>query len=187
MPAMRQKQVGEMTTVRAGVVPTQRAALYSVLGILVTVAICGMFVAAFGVDRVFTGLLAGAVVGVAALAALFTRDAVVLTDHAIYRRTPWTVSSIDWGRVVAGRFTLDERSRWSLALDLSGGDEPHGELVLLSIPPVVRPVAGAYDLRKRDQVTEIRAILHRKRIPVTVLPQIAGALQEHWQIAPPTH
>ncbi|WP_327110268.1 hypothetical protein OHB12_20915 [Nocardia sp. NBC_01730] len=176
-----------MTTVRAGVVPTQRAALYSVLGILVTVTICGAFVAAFGTNRVFTGLLAGAVAGVAALSALFTRDAVVLTDHAIYRRTPWTVSSIAWDRVVAGRFTLDERSRWSLALDLSGGDEPHGELVLLSIPPVIRPVTGAYDLRKRDQVTEIRAVLRRKRIPVTVLPQIAGALREHWQIAPPTH
>ncbi|WP_040782968.1 hypothetical protein [Nocardia pneumoniae] len=176
-----------MTTVRAGVVPTQRAALYSVLGILATVTICGSFVVAFGVHRVFTGLLAGAVVGVAVLAALFTRDVVVLTDHAIYRRTPWAVSSISWDRVVAGRFTLDERARWSLALDLSGGDEPHGELVLLSIPPVVRPIAGAYDMRKRDQVTEIRAILRRKRIPVTVLPQIAGALQEHWQLAPPTH
>ncbi|MEU7631577.1 hypothetical protein AB0C34_16550 [Nocardia sp. NPDC049220] len=176
-----------MTTVRAGVVPTQRAVVYGVLGIMMTVTICGAFVAAFGINRVFTGLLAGAVAGVAVLSALFTRDAVVLTDHSIYRCTPWTVSSIDWNRVVAGRFALDERSRWSLALDLSGGDEPYGELVLLSIAPVVRPVAGAYDLRKRDQVTEIRAILRRKRIPVTVLPQIAGALQEHWQIASPTH
>ncbi|MGQ4616654.1 hypothetical protein [Nocardia sp. R7R-8] len=176
-----------MTAVRAGVVPTQHAVFYSVLGILATVTICGSFVAAFGVNRVFTGLLAGAVVGIAVLASLFTRDAVVLTEHAIYRRKPWTVSSISWDRVVAGRFALDERARWSLALDLSGGDEPHGELVLLSIPPVVRPVAGAYDLRKRDQVTEIRAILRHKRIPVMVLPQIAGALQEHWQLAPPTH
>ena len=173
-------------TVRAGVVPTQRAALYSSLGILVTGAVCGGFVVAFGVNRVFTGLLFGGIAGIALLAAMFTRDAVVLTDQAIYRRTPWTVSSIDWDRVVAGRFTLDERARWSLTLDLVGGDERHGELVLLSILPVIRPIAGAYDLRKRNQVNEIRAILRRKSVPVTVLPEIAGALQQHWQIAPPT-
>ncbi|MGQ4598355.1 hypothetical protein [Nocardia sp. R6R-6] len=176
-----------MTAVRAGVVPARRAALYSVLGILATVAICGCFVVVFGVNRVFTGLLVGAAVGVVVPAALFTRDVVVLTDDAIYRRTPWTVASIPWNRVVAGRFLLDERARWSLALDLSGGDEPHGELVLLSMPPVDRPVAGAYDLRKREQVTEIRTILRRQGIPVTVLPQIADALQEHWQIASPSH
>ncbi|GAA5090070.1 hypothetical protein GCM10023319_42020 [Nocardia iowensis] len=172
--------------VRAGVVPTQRAVLYSCLGILVTVALCAAVVALFGVNRVVTGLLLGAVAGVAVVAALFTRDAIVLTERVIYRRTPWTESSIDWDRVVAGRFTLDERSRWSLALDLVGGDEQHGELVLLSIPPVLGPVSGAYDLRKREQVTEIRDMLRRKRIPVTVLPEIAGALQQHWQIAPPT-
>lgn len=172
--------------VRAGVVPTRRAALYSSLGILATVAVCAVVVGLFGVNRVFTGLLAGAVAGIAVVAALFTRDAVVLTERAIFRRTPWTESSIDWGRVVAGRFTLDERSRWSLALDLSGGDEQHGELVLLAIPPVLRPVSGAYDLRKREQVNEIRALLRRKRIPITVLPEIAGALQQHWEIAPPT-
>ncbi|MFD6161723.1 hypothetical protein ACFWF7_02485 [Nocardia sp. NPDC060256] len=172
--------------VRAGVVPTRRAMLYSSLGILATVAVCAVVVGLFGVNRVFTGLLAGAVAGIAVVAALFTRDAVVLTERAIYRRTPWTESSIDWDRVVAGRFTLDERSRWSLALDLSGGDEQHGELVLLSIPPVLRPVSGAYDLRKREQVNEIRALLRRKRIPITVLPEIAGALQRHWEIAPPT-
>ncbi|WP_069161722.1 hypothetical protein [Nocardia altamirensis] len=175
-----------MTMVRAGVVPTQRAALYSVLGILATVAMAAAIVGLFGVNRVFTGLLVGAIAGVAVMAALFTRDAILLTEQAIYRRTPWTVSSIDWDRVVAGRFTLDDRARWSLALDLSGGDEQHGELVLLSIPPVLRPVSGAYDLRKREQVNEIRALLRHKRIPVTVLPEIAGALQQHWQIAPPT-
>ncbi|MEU7142708.1 hypothetical protein ABZ942_24895 [Nocardia sp. NPDC046473] len=172
--------------VRAGVVPTRRATLYSALGILATVAVCAVVVGLFGVNRVFTGLLAGSVAGIAVVVALFTRDAVVLTERAIYRRTPWTESSIDWDRVVAGRFTLDERSRWSLALDLSGGDEQHGELVLLSIPPVLRPVSGAYDLRKREQVNEIRALLRRKRIPITVLPEIAGALQQHWEIAPPT-
>ncbi|MFG1797862.1 hypothetical protein [Nocardia sp. NPDC049149] len=175
-----------MTMVRAGVVPTQRAALYSVLGILATVVMAAAIVGLFGVNRVFTGLLVGAIAGVAVMAALFTRDAILLTEQAIYRRTPWTVSSIDWDRVVAGRFTLDDRARWSLALDLSGGDEQHGELVLLSIPPVLRPVSGAYDLRKREQVNEIRALLRHKRIPVTVLPEIAGALQQHWQIAPPT-
>lgn len=175
-----------MALVRAGVVPTRRAALYSSLGILATVGVCAVVVGLFGVNRVFTGLLAGAVAGIAVVAALFTRDAVVLTERAIFRRTPWTESSIGWDRVVAGRFTLDERARWSLALDLSGGDEQHGELVLLSIPPVQRPVSGAYDLRKREQVNEIRALLRRKRIPITVLPEIAGALQQHWEIAPPT-
>ncbi|MGW4768906.1 hypothetical protein ACWEO2_12810 [Nocardia sp. NPDC004278] len=176
-----------MTMVRAGVVPTRRAMLYGMLGIAATVLVCSTIVAGFGLNRVFTGLLAGAVAGIALLIALFGRDVVVLTEGAIYRRTPWQESSIDWERVVAGRFTLDERARWSLALDLTGGDERHGELVLLSIPPVRRPVAGAYDMRKREQVTEIRAMLRHKRVPVMVLPEIAGALQQHWQIAPPTH
>ncbi|MCP2290876.1 hypothetical protein ACFYT3_29650 [Nocardia amikacinitolerans] len=176
-----------MTMVRAGVVPTRRAMLYGMLGIAVTVLVCAAIVSGFGLNRVFTGLLAGAVAGIALLVALFGRDAIVLTEGAIYRRTPWAESSIDWDRVVAGRFTLDERARWSLALDLSGGDERHGELVLLSIPPVVRPISGAYDLRKRDQVTQIREMLRHKRVPVTVLPDIAGALSTHWNIAPPTH
>ncbi|MCP2275296.1 hypothetical protein [Nocardia amikacinitolerans] len=175
-----------MTMVRAGVVPTRRAMLYGMLGIAVTVLVCAAIVTGFGLNRVFTGLLAGAVAGIALLVALFGRDAIVLTEGAIYRRTPWAESSIDWDRVVAGRFTLDERARWSLALDLSGGDERHGELVLLSIPPVVRPVSGAYDLRKRDQVKQIREMLRHKRVPVTVLPEIAGALNAHWNIAPPT-
>ncbi|MEV0297188.1 hypothetical protein [Nocardia sp. NPDC050710] len=172
--------------VRAGVVPTRRAAIYGTLGIAVTVAVCAAIVLGFGLNRVFTGLLAGAVAGIAVLVALFGRDAIVLTEGAIYRRTPWSESSIDWGRVVAGRFALDERARWSLALDLAGGDEQHGELVLLSIPPVIRPVSGAYDMRKREQVHEIREMLRRKRVPVIVLPEIAGALSTHWQIAPPT-
>ncbi|MET7773624.1 hypothetical protein [Nocardia sp. NPDC005366] len=171
--------------VRAGVVPNRRVALYAALGLAVTLGVGTAIVLGFGLNRVFTGLLAGAVAGIAVLVGLFGRDGVVLTDGAIYRRTPWSETSIDWNRVVAGRFTLDERARWSLALDLSGGDEPHGELVLLSIPPVIRPVAGAYDLRKREQVNEIREMLRRKRIPVTVLPDIAGALSAHWQIAPP--
>lgn len=175
-----------MTMVRAGVVPTRRAMLYGTLGIVATVLVCAAIVAGFGLNRVFTGLLAGAIAGIALLVALFGRDVVVLTDGAIYRRTPWRESSIDWDRVVAGRFTLDERARWSLALDLVGGDERHGELVLLSIPPVRQPMSGAYDMRKREQVTEIREMLRRKRVPVTVLPEIAGALQTHWQIAPPT-
>ncbi|TQM30430.1 hypothetical protein [Nocardia bhagyanarayanae] len=175
-----------MTMVRAGVVPTRRVMLYGTLGIAVTVLVCAAIVTGFGLNRVFTGLLAGAVAGIALLVALFGRDAIVLTEGAIYRRTPWAESSIEWDRVVAGRFTLDERARWSLALDLSGGDERHGELVLLSIPPVVRPVSGAYDLRKRDQVEQIREMLRHKRVPVTVLPEIAGALSAHWKIAPPT-
>ncbi|MGN2635831.1 hypothetical protein ACWEKT_19440 [Nocardia takedensis] len=175
-----------MTMVRAGVVPSGRLALYSVLTVAVTASVCAAITLGFGVNRVVTGLLAGLVAGVALLVAMLGRDAIVLTEAAIYRRTPWSETSIAWDRVVAGRFALDEQARWSLALDLAGGDERHGELVLLSIPPVVGPVSGAYDLRKREQVTEIREMLRRKRVPVTVLPEIAGALNAHWQIAPPT-
>lgn len=176
-----------MTTVRAGVVPTQRVVLYSALGLLVTAGLCAAVVALFGLDRVVTGLLIGAVAGVALLVVLFTRDAVVLTERTIYLRTPWASSSIDWDRVVAGRFALDDHARWSLALDLTDGDERHGELVLLAMPPVLGPVSGAYDLRKREQVNEIRALLRSKSVPITILPEIAGALQRHWRIAPPTH
>ncbi|AXK87688.1 hypothetical protein IU443_21595 [Nocardia farcinica] len=173
-------------TVRAGVVPTPRAAVYAGAGLAVLVAVTLGVVAVFGWNRVFTGLLVGIVAGVAVLVALFRRDAVVLTDQAIELRTPLTHETVGWDRVRAARFALDERARWSLALDLAGGDERHGELVLLSIPPVVRPVSGAYDMRKREQVHEIREFLRRKRVPVTVLPEIAGALSEFWKIAPPT-
>lgn len=172
--------------VRAGVVSGQRALIYGSLGVLATALICGVVVSAFGVNRVFTGLFAGVVVGIAVLSALFGRDVVVLTEQTISRRTPLRESAIAWDRVIAGRFTLDERARWALALDLSGGDELHGELMLLSIPPVVRPVSNAYEHRKREQVAQIRKMLRDKRVPVTVLPEIANALHEHWKLAPPT-
>ncbi|WP_330184827.1 hypothetical protein OHB26_15290 [Nocardia sp. NBC_01503] len=176
-----------MTMVRAGVVPGRRAAWYGVAAVLVTAAICGGMVGAFGVNRVFTGLLLGIAAGIALLFLLFGRDGVVLTEDSIVRRTPWGAETLAWDRVVAGRFALDEQARWSLALDLNGGQEPHGELVLLSIPPVVKPIANAYDMRKREQVNEIRGMLRGKRIPVTVLPEIADALTRHWRLAPPTH
>ncbi|MFC4125837.1 hypothetical protein [Nocardia rhizosphaerae] len=173
-----------MAVVRAGVVPASRSLFYCLIGLLVTTGVVGMFLAMFGVNRVITGFLVGAVAGVATGVALFVRDVVELTEPAIYARTPFRSNTVPWDRVVAGRFTLDEHGRWSLALDLNGGH--HDELVLLSIPPVVRPVSGAYDMRKREQVTEIREMLRTKRIPITVLPEIAAALNEHWQIAPPT-
>ncbi|MRH86954.1 hypothetical protein GFY24_05650 [Nocardia sp. SYP-A9097] len=176
-----------MTMVRAGVVPGWRAAWYGVAGVLVMAAVCGGVVGLFGVNRVFTGLLLGVAAGITVLFLLFGRDGVVLTEQAIVRRTPWGAETFGWDRVVAGRFTLDEDARWSLALDLNDGDEPHGELVLLSIPPVVKPIANAYDMRKREQVNEIRGMLRGKRIPVTVLPEIADALTRHWRSAPPTH
>lgn len=175
-----------MKAVHAGVVPHRRILGYCLFGLGIVVTVCVATVLSFGPHRVVTGLFIGAVAATAALFVLFTRDAVILTEQAIYRRTPWSVDSIDWGRVVAGRFGLDERARWSLALDLNGGTEPHRELVLLSIPPVAGPVSSAYDLRKQEQVSEIREMLRRKRVPVTVLPEIAGALHEHWKIAPPT-
>ncbi|MFC9893535.1 hypothetical protein ACFVMC_07560 [Nocardia sp. NPDC127579] len=174
------------TTVRAGVVPVRRIALYGAIAVLVIAAFGAAGVAVLGPPGVFPGALVGLGAGIAALVALFKRDAIVLTDAAILLRTPWHETPIEWDRVVAGRFTLDDRDRWALALDLTEGDEQHGELVLLSIPPVTRPVSGAYDLRKREQVSEIREMLRRKRIPVTVLPEIAAALNTQWKIAPPT-
>ncbi|WP_067853282.1 PH domain-containing protein [Nocardia shimofusensis] len=175
-----------MAMVRAGVVPGRRTAIYGGIAFALVVGVTLAVVAGFGWGRVFTGLSAGLVAGVAALVALYKRDAVVLTEDAIELRTPLTHEVVPWDRVVGARFALDEQARWSLALDLTGGDEEHGELVLLSIPPVRQPVSGAYDLRKREQVNEIREFLRRKRIAVTVLPEIAGALSEHWKIAPPT-
>ncbi|QLY34236.1 hypothetical protein [Nocardia huaxiensis] len=172
--------------VRAGVVSGRRTALYALTAVVTIALISGATVTFFGLGRVFTGLLLGAFAGLALLIALFRRDSVELTEDAIVRRTPWTADTIAWDRVVAGRFTLDEKSRWSLALDLNGGDELHGELILLSIPPVLRPVANAYDMRKREQVNEIRTMLRHKRVPVTVLPDIAEALSRHWKLAPPT-
>ncbi|MEV6767614.1 hypothetical protein AB0N05_03180 [Nocardia sp. NPDC051030] len=175
-----------MTVVRAGVVPGRRAALYGLSGFLAVALVCGAIVGAFGLNRVFTGLLLGIAAGVALLFLLFGRDGLILSEESIVRRTPWAASTVAWDRVVAGRFALDDKARWSLALDLNGGEEQHGELVLLSIPPVVRPITNAYDHRKREQVNEIRNILRDKRIPVTILPEIAAGLQEHWRIAPPT-
>ncbi|MBF6245351.1 MULTISPECIES: hypothetical protein [Nocardia] len=183
-PDISRRSRGPVRAVRAGVVTGRRTLTYSALAALSVLVICGAVVALFGVNRIFTGLLAGAVAGIALLVALFGRDVVVLTDRAIYRRTPWAESRLEWDRVVAGRFALDERARWSLALDLTGGDEPHDELVLLSIPPVRHPVSNAYEHRKREQVAEIRRILREQRIPVTLLPEIAAALHEHWKLAP---
>ncbi|MFE3546066.1 hypothetical protein ACFXK0_24155 [Nocardia sp. NPDC059177] len=173
-----------MAAVRVGVVPMGRSLLYCLIGALVTTGVVGLFLAMFGVNRVFLWILIGAVPGILVGAALFVRDVVELTEPAIYVRTPFRSATVPWDRVVAGRFTLDQHGRWALALDLNGGTSD--ELVLLSIPPVVRPVAGAYDMRKREQVTEIREMLRAKRIPITVLPEIASALNQHWQIAPPT-
>ncbi|MGV9839550.1 hypothetical protein ACWDUL_35875 [Nocardia niigatensis] len=175
-----------MTMVRAGVVPGRRMAGYMATGVLMVAVVCAGTVAVFGLNRVFTGLFFGAAGAVALLVALFGRDRVELTEESIVRRTPWGSATVAWDRVVAGRFALDEKSRWTLALDLNGGDERHQELVLLSIPPVERPIANAYDMRKREQVEEIRTILRHKRIPVTILPEIADALRRHWKIAPPT-
>ncbi|MFC4375689.1 hypothetical protein ACFO5K_16435 [Nocardia halotolerans] len=173
-----------MAVVRAGVVPAGRSLFYCLIGALVTTGVAGLAVAMFGANRVFTGLLVGAVAGIAAGAMLFVRDVVELAEPAIHVRTPFRSATVPWDRVVAGRFTLDERGRWALALDLTG--DTADELVLLSIPPVLGPVAGAYNMRKREQVREIRELLRAKRIPITVLPEIAGALNQHWQIAPPT-
>lgn len=175
-----------MTMVRAGVVSTRRAALYGVASVLAIVLITSAVVGIFGWNRLFTGLLLGVAAGITLLFLLFGRDSVELSDQGIVLRTPWGADHLAWDRVVAGRFALDERARWSLALDLNGGQEPHGELVLLSIPPVVRPIANAYDMRKREQVNEIREMLRIRRIPVTLLPEIAAALQQHWRLAPPT-
>lgn len=175
-----------MSTVRAGVVPARRSLGYVLIGLGVTTMIVGMFLALFGVNRVVTGLLVGVAAGLVAGAALFARDVVELGEQAIHTRTPFRAATIGWDQVVGGRFALDEHDRWTLALDLAGAGEHGDELVLLSIPPVRSPVTGAYDMRKREQVLQIRELLRTKRVPVTVLPGIAEALHEHWRIAPPT-
>ncbi|MTE15590.1 hypothetical protein [Nocardia aurantiaca] len=175
-----------MTVVRAGVVPGQRMAGYVAAGVLMVAVVCAGTVGVFGLHRVFTGLFFGAAVAVGLMLALFGRDGMELTEESIVRRTPWGSSTVAWDRVVAGRFALDEKGRWTLALDLNGGDEPHQELVLLSIPPVVAPIGNAYDMRKREQIGEIRTMLRQRRIPVTILPEIAVALQRHWKVDPPT-
>lgn len=173
-----------MSAVRAGVVPASRSLFYCLVGALVATGVVGLFLAMFGVNRLFAWILLGAAAGIGVGAALFTRDVVELSEHSISVRAPFRAATVPWERVVGGRFTLDEHARWALALDLNGGSSD--ELVLLSIPPVLGPVSGAYDMRKREQVTEIRELLRTKRIPITVLPEIAEALSEHWQIAPPT-
>ncbi|RMI31008.1 hypothetical protein [Nocardia stercoris] len=173
--------------VRAGEVSSQRMLLYGVLGAVPGLVAGAAIVAGFGIGRIFTGILAGVLLTVALLVLMFRRDGIELGPDRIERRTLWRRHTLGWDRVVAARFTLGEGGRWELALDLVPGEEPpYGELILLSIPPVVRPVGNAYEDRKREQVGEIRNLLRDKKIPVTILPGIALALTLHWKLTPPS-
>ncbi|MCX5045624.1 hypothetical protein OG921_20880 [Aldersonia sp. NBC_00410] len=169
-----------MTQARAGVVAPARGAAYLAVGLLVVAITCGVVVAAFDGDRLFTGLLIGAALGVAAALALFARDAIWLTADGIVVSTPWSRQTTPWSTVLAARFAKDTDGRWSLTLDLS--EPAGGELTLLAVPPVQREVANPYELRKRQQVKRILATLHEHGVPTTVLPEIGAALDQHWRV-----
>lgn len=175
-----------MTPVRAGTISTWKYAAY-LLVVLVEVAAVTVAVAACaGTNRVFTGLLLGLVLACPLGWLLRRTDAVELSDDGVVRRSLGRSRRLGWDRVVGGRFAYDERGRWTLALDLTAGSERNQELVLLSVPPITRPVSNAYEMRKCEQVNDIRAMLRRRRIPVTVVPDILTALETYWKIAPPT-
>ena len=76
--------------------------------------------------------------------------------------------------MIGARFALDG-DRWSLTLDLrSDPDE------LVSFPPVDRPVANPYQMRKREQLRDVIDILTRRGVALTVLPEIAAAVRRYW-------
>lgn len=163
-------------TAHAGVVPAARGALYIGIGTALAAAVTLGVLVAFGPNRTFTGLLLGLMCGVVAGAALFTRDTIVISDAGITTRTPWSRSRTAWDDVIGARFALDG-SNWSLTLDLRS--EPD-ELVLLSFPPVDRPVANPHQMRKREQLRAVVDILSRRGVALTVLPEIATAVRRYW-------
>jgi hypothetical protein len=171
--------------VRAGTVPAWKYAVYLAVVAAEVAAVTLAVVFGFGVNRLFTGLLIGLVLGCPLAWFLRGLDAVELADSAIVVRRPFRLRRIGWDRVVGGRFAYDERGRWALALDLTAGEEPHQELVLLAIPPITQSVTNAYEMRKREQVTRIREVLRAHRVPVTVLPEIIAAMSEFWGMPGP--
>ncbi|NUS45306.1 MAG: PH domain-containing protein [Mycobacteriaceae bacterium] len=174
-----------MAPVRAGTVPAWKYLLYAAVVSAEVAAVSAAVVIGSGVDRIFTGILLGLTVAIPLGALLRRMDGVTLGDDAVVLRRTLRTRRIGWADVRGGRFAYDEYGRWTLALDLAAGAAHGDELVLLSIPPVSRPVSNPYELRKREQVRELRLALRRKRVPVTVVPEIAAALHEHWGIAPP--
>jgi hypothetical protein len=64
-----------------------------------------------------------------------------------------------------------------LTLDLRSDPD---ELVLLTFPPVDRPVANPYHMRKREQLRDVIAVLTRRGVALTVLPEIAAAVRRYW-------
>jgi hypothetical protein len=175
-----------VTPVRAGTISAWKYAAY-LLAVMVEIAAATVIMAVCaGTNRVFTGLLLGLVLAGPLGWLLRRTDSVELSDRGLALRSMWRTRCLGWDRVLGGRFAYDEHGRWTLALDLTAGDERNQELVLLSIPPITRPVSNAYEMRKCEQVNEIRAMLRRRRIPITVVPDILTALQTYWKIAPPT-
>ncbi|WP_068276578.1 hypothetical protein [Aldersonia kunmingensis] len=168
-------------TARAGVVSVKRGAIYLAAGVVVTAVICAVVVAVFSGNRFFTGLLIGVVVGIGVTLALFARDSVVLNDVGIVTTTPWAAQRTPWTNVRAARFANEADRTWSLTLDLN---EPAGaELPLLRVPPVHHQVGNPYELRKRQQVKRVLAVLHERKIPTTVLPEIQNALEQYWKVS----
>lgn len=168
-------------TARAGVVSVRRGTIYLSAGVVVAVSICVLTVGIFGGNRFFTGLLIGIVAGIAVTLLLFARDAVVLTDDGVVTTTPWAAQTTPWSNVRAARFANDADRTWSLTLELN---EPAGaKLPLLRVPPVHHDVGNPYELRKRQQVKRVLAVLHERHIPTAVLPEIENALAQYWNVA----
>jgi hypothetical protein len=168
-------------TARAGVVSAKRGAIYLAAGVAVAGVICAVVVAVFSGNRFFTGLLIGVLAGIGVTLALFTRDAVVLTDTGVVTTTPLATRTTPWSNVRAARFANDADRTWSLTLDLN--DPAGAELPLLRVPPVHHDVGNPYELRKRQQVKRVLAVLHERGVPTTVLPEIQSALAQYWKVS----
>ena len=151
-------------------------------GILVWAAVT----ATFGVQRIITGLVLGVFVAIAVAGGLFYSDKTVLSEDAITIRTLRKNERVEWNRIGTVRFAWPEGSdHWLLTADLGRPTDPASVLLLLATPPVERPMSNAYEMRKREQLKDILAIMRTKGIRVIFAPGIATRLEEFWQVAPP--
>ena len=110
----------------------------------------------------------------------------MLGDDAITIRTLRKRTRIEWSRIGTVRFAWPEGSdKWLLTADLDRPNDPESTLLLLAIPPVVRPMDNAYELRKREQLKDILRVLSAGDVRVIFAPGVAAGLQEHWSITAP--
>lgn len=174
-----------VSPVRAGTIPGWKYIAYVVVVLAEVVGVTIATAAGTNPDRIVTGIVLGVTLGVPLGWLLRRSDAVILTDESIVLTSFIRRRRMSWNRVVGGRFAFDERGRWTLALDLTPGTERHNELVLLTIPPVSKPPASPYDMHKREQIIDIRAVLSAHRIPITIVPEIATCLNVYWHIGKP--